>query len=567
MWGTGQAQRQAIISSKHATRSETLSLASQYDSVTHDAFLRATATEIVESIAAGEWTASQVLEAYMARAAVAQAKTNCITEVLFEDAKKQVKELDEEFARTGKLRGSLHGVPMSFKDQYETVGYDATIGFTHWANKPATGDAFLVTQCRKAGAVIIVKTNVPQTMFAFECANALWGRTTNPWGDKFTCGGSSGGEAALLAMDGSALGVGSDIGGSLRIPTSYCGVYAFKPSSDRVSGDGTKSCNPGFEAIRVSYGPMGRSVKDCELFCRIVFGEQDSAHKIAPIPFRPIELANKLKFGYYFSDGMLQSSPANVRAVQETINVLRSQGHECIEFSPTLSKEAMNTFVGLITADGYQRMLSTVESDPKEDSLFISTLGPKLPGFVRSLIAWAAKTFYGDQAFHDLFLLARSKSVAEFVEFADRRNKLIISWYREVWDKYGFDGIIAPVQSLPTVPHGGCAMLSPIAICTILYNIIDSPVGIIPITRVDPKQDILPVDFVPGASGTSAVLEKQMYTDPTPVYDPVAMAGIPVGVQVVGRKWEDEKVLAMMKVVDDALGPTRGFGPGSWTVQ
>ncbi|KAG8212908.1 amidase signature domain-containing protein [Butyriboletus roseoflavus] len=596
MGNSVSAQRQANISSKRSARDEALALAAPYDASIHDPFLHATATEIVEHIAAGKWTASQVLDAYMTRAVVSQSNTNCITEVLFEDAKKQAKELDEEFTRTGKLRGPLHGVPMSFKDQYEIAGYDATLGFTHWAHKPSTKDAFLVTQCRKAGAIIIVKTNVPQTMFAFECSNVLWGRTTNPWDDKYTCGGSSGGEAALLAMDGSALGIGSDIGGSLRIPTSYCGIYSLKPSSDRVSNDGTMGCNPGYEAIRISYGPMGRSVRDCELFCRTVFGDQDGAHQIVPVPFRPVELPSKLKFGYYFSDTMLQSSPANVRAVQETINALRSRGHECVEFLPSLSSEAMTTFVGLTTADGYRRMLSTVESDPKEPSLFLSTLGPKLPGFVRHFVAWAAGTFFGDKLFHDLFLHSRSKSVSEFIEFTDRRNKVIKAWYKEA----SMDGVssvylVDPLQTVTAhnpprvriVTHSsslvcgsnardsparfplssGCATLSPLAACTILYNVIDSPVGVVPVTRVDPKQDTLPADFVPGATGTSTILEKQMYLGPTPVYDPVAMAGIPVGVQIVGKKWEDEKVLEMMKVVDEALETTRGFGPGCWKAQ
>ncbi|KIJ14359.1 hypothetical protein PAXINDRAFT_169765 [Paxillus involutus ATCC 200175] len=557
------AQRKANISSKRSAREKALASASVYDSATHDRYLNATATEIVARIGDGEWTASKVLEAYMARTVLSQTKTNCITEVLFEDARKQAKELDEEFVRTGKLRGPLHGVPMSFKDQYEIVGYDATIGFTHWADKPCTKDAFIVSQCRNAGAIIIVKTNVPQTMFAFECSNTLWGRTTNPWGDKFTCGGSSGGEAALLAMDGSALGVGSDIGGSLRIPTSYCGIYSMKPSADRVSNDGARGCNPGYEAIRVAYGPMGRSVKDCELFCRTIFGEQDAAHQNVPIPYRPAELPSKLKFGYYFSDQIVRSSPANIRAVQKTIDALRLQGHECIEFFPSLSKEAMSTFVGLATADGYKRMLSTLESDPRESSLFLSTLGPKLPGVVRNLIGWVARTFFGDDLFSDLFSLARSKSVSEFVEFTDRRNRVARAWYNEVWDKHNFDGIIAPVQALPTIPHGACAVLSPLAASTVLYNVVDSPVGILPVTRVDPATDALPAGFVPGATGGSTIFEKRMYVGPEAVYDPKAMEGIPVGVQIVGRKWEDEKVLGMMQVVDEALGP-RGFGPGSW---
>ena len=117
-----------------------------------------------------------------------------------------------------------------------------------------------------------------------------------------------------------------------------------------------------------------------------------------------------------------------------------------------------------------------------------------------------------------------------------------------------------------SLSSSGCAKLSPLAASTILYNVIDSPVGVVPVTRVDPTKDALPADFVPGATGTSTILEKGMYAGSTPAYDPVGMAGIPVGVQIVGKKWEDEKVLAMMKVVDDALG-ARDFGPGCWKAQ
>jgi hypothetical protein len=109
----------------------------------------------------------------------------------------------------------------------------------------------------------------------------------------------------------------------------------------------------------------------------------------------------------------------------------------------------------------------------------------------------------------------------------------------------------------------GSTYLSPLAAATIIYNVIDSPVGTIPVTRVNPDTDQLSTDFVAGASGRSKVLESRMYLGKNPAYDPKAMEGIPVGVQLVGKKWEDEKVLAMMHVVDEALGP-RGFGPGSW---
>lgn len=556
-------QRNSIITSKRNARDKALSFAGPYLVNDHDIYTKATASEIVQRIAKGEWTSSEVLEAYIARSAMAQAKVNCLTEVLYEDARKQAKELDAEFASTKTLRGSFHGVPVSVKDNYQIEGYDATVGFTAWANNPGKKDACVVAQLRAAGAIIFVKTNVPQTMLAFECSNPLWGRTTNPWNNKYTCGGSSGGEGALLAMDGSALGIGSDIGGSLRIPASYCGVYSLKPTAERVSSIGTQAVRPGFEAIRSSHGPLARSVQDCELFCKTIFGQKDSSHQNIPMPYHAVELPPKLRFGYYLSDGMMESSPACKRAVLETVSALRKQGHECIEFTSSLNASAMEVFLGLTSSDGYKKMLSHLDSDPMEDSLFLVTLGPRLPSLVRKLACWIVKTFLGDSLFPRFFSLAREKSVLEFTDFTDQRNKLAAAWYEQVWDKYGFDGIIAPVQSLPVIPHGGSTYLSVLAAATITYNVIDSPVGTIPVTRVNPDTDKLSTDFVVGASGRSKIFETRMYLGENPVYNPKAMEGIPVGVQLVGKKWEDEKVLAMMHVVDVALGP-RGFGPGSW---
>ncbi|KAG2365325.1 amidase signature domain-containing protein [Suillus spraguei] len=496
---------------------------------------QAAASEIVQRIAKGEWTSSEVLEAYIARSAIAQAKVN----FLYEDARKQAKELDAEFASTKTLRGPFHGVPVSVKDNYQIEGYDATIGFTAWANNPGKKDACVVAQLRAAGAIIFVKTNVPQTMLAFECSNPLWGRTTNPWNNKYTCGGSSGGEGALLAMDGSASGIGSDIGGSLRIPVSYCGVYSLKPTAERVSSIAVR---PGFEVIRSSHGSLrGLVSPECSHVvphCRAPFQ--------ASLWLLPVR--------YYDIYGMMESSPACKRAVLETVSALRKQGHQCIEFTSPLNASAMEVFLGLASSDGHKKML-----------LFLVTLGPRLPSFVRKLACWIAKTFLGDSLFPRFFSLAREKSVLEFTDFTDQRNKVAAAWYEQisVRDKYGFDGIIAPVQSLPVIPHGGATYLSVLAAATITYNVIDSPVGTIPVTRVNPDTDNQSTDFVVGASGRSKMFETRMYLGKNPVYDPKAMEGIPVGVQLVGKKWEDENALAMMHVVDVALGP-RGFGPGSW---
>ncbi|KAG8887177.1 hypothetical protein FRB98_000387 [Tulasnella sp. 332] len=224
---------------------------------------------------------------------------------MISDALKEARELDRNFAITKQIKGPLHGVPISFKDMYQVKGYDNSIGMTRYCNQHSVEDAGLVSQVRDAGGVLFVKTNVPQTLLAFECANPVFGRTTNPYNPDYTCGGSSGGEAALLACDGSALGFGSDIGGSLRIPAAFCGIYSFKPGYARFgSSTGIRRTTPGFEGIHVCRGPMGRSVDDIELACRLFFGKPSQLNEwLPPVPYRDATLAKKLKFGYYKSDG------------------------------------------------------------------------------------------------------------------------------------------------------------------------------------------------------------------------------------------------------------------------
>lgn len=183
----------------------------------------------------------------------------------------------------------------------------------------------VIATLRAAGAIIFAKTNVPQTLLAFESSNPLWGRTLSPWSVAHTAGGSSGGEGALLAADGAALGVGTDVGGSIRIPSGYCGIYGLKPGHGRVSYHGSIgvsalayarsfSCisiwvgpNPGFEAVHAVAGPMGRSVADLERMSRVLFGKQGSGHGYfpAPVPYRDVTLPEKLRFGYYLNGALV----------------------------------------------------------------------------------------------------------------------------------------------------------------------------------------------------------------------------------------------------------------------
>jgi len=161
--------------------------------------------------------------------------------VMIPDALKQAKSHDEHQERTGATLGPLHGIPFTLKDMFNVKGYDSSLGISKYVDKPYQNSSTLYETLTKLGAILLAKTNVPQTLLSFECNNPIFGPTHNPYVKGFTCGGSSGGEAVVLAKNASALGFGTDIGGSLRIPTGWCGVYALKPTRGRFTYRGINS--------------------------------------------------------------------------------------------------------------------------------------------------------------------------------------------------------------------------------------------------------------------------------------------------------------------------------------
>ncbi|GJE91018.1 amidase signature enzyme [Phanerochaete sordida] len=562
MWPFSSSSWKAVAQQKVDERAKALQTALP-TSPEQSVFLVASASEIVKRIEAGEWTASEVLEAYISRAALAQQTTNCLTEVLFDEARVHAQALDEHMRCTKKLKGPLHGVPVSFKDIFDISGYDSSMGHTSEAHKPAQEDAELVRLVREAGGIPFVKTNVPQTLMFFECVNPTWGRTLNPYSADHTSGGSSGGEGALLAMDGSALGWGSDIGGSLRIPASFCGIYSLKPGHGRLSTGGAKENMPGFDAVKTVVGPMGRSVADIELACRVGFGQESENYDPAPIPYRNVKLREKLKFGYYVNDGFIRSSPASRRAVLETVEALRREGHECVEFAIPDMLKAINIFLSLTLADGNKTLFSPIRQDPRQPELTTMAIGPEMYDWTRSLITWALRNVMGDAAIADIMSACKPTTVNEFWSVIDQQKAFIRKINKEVWEKYEFDGIIAPVLPIPPLPHQSVMYIASIACASFFYNVADSPVGTVPVTRVNPELDGLTDEWRNQPIVSSPMLEGLLYKGDKAIYNVEKMSGLPVGVQVVGRKWGEEKVVEMMKVVDGALGK-RGFGPGCW---
>ena len=218
---------------------------------------RLTAREIAQLVAQGDVSAAEVVEAHIERIEAVNSRLNAVVVKRYDAARAEAAEIDRSRAQ-GKALGPLGGVPMTVKESFDVAGAATTAGLTARAGHRAAADAEMVARLRGAGAILLGKTNVPQLLMANETDNPLYGRTNNPWSLERAPGGSSGGEAAIVAAGGSALGLGTDFGGSVRLPASSCGVHALKPTTGRLTLAGHVALRRGQEAIVSQPGPIAR---------------------------------------------------------------------------------------------------------------------------------------------------------------------------------------------------------------------------------------------------------------------------------------------------------------------
>ena len=355
------------------------------------------ATSLSEAIRARTLTSHEVTLAYCKRAAIAQQLTNCLTEIFFEKALARAKALDHHLQRYGTPQGPLHGVPISLKDTFRVTGVDSTIGYAAFANQPSLFNSPLVNILLEAGAVLYCKTNVPQTLMALDSENNVWGRTLNPINRKVTAGGSSGGEGALLAMKGSVLGIGTDIGGSIRIPAFCNGLYGIKPSADRVPYQGQQEPGiPGGAAISMKSraGPMARSLRDCELLLSTVANAKPWLRdpNIVPGLWESMDLSKRalghsqpnkgLTFGVLMTDNVMTPLPPVRNVMREMKSTLEKAGHTAVVIpTPPSFSKLLSLSNAVLSITGSQHSFSILKRTGEPLSTWlaprISEKGPR----------------------------------------------------------------------------------------------------------------------------------------------------------------------------------------------
>jgi amidase len=451
------------------------------------------ATAVAAAIRERRLSAREAVDATLAAIDTVNGRLNAVVQVAAERARTEAAAADEQVT-AGAAVGPLHGVPVTIKDCFATEGIVTTVGTTGLASFVPEHDDVTVARLRQAGAIVVGKTNCPELLMGFESDNLVYGRTANPYDVTRTCGGSSGGEAAIVAAGASPLGLGSDSGGSLRVPAHFCGVPTLKPTHGRVPITSAVFPSTGpFSRLR-AIGTLAPKVDDLALALGVLAGPDGRDPWAAPVALRDpagVDVA-ALRVALYTEDGVGAPTPETAAAVDAAGVALEKAGAVVDVARLPGAGEAIEIFTGVLGGDGgagLRRVLDAVGTT--EPSPLIANMLAIVSGNVRPA-----------------------------TEYAD----LLARWDRFRLDAMTFlddhDVVLSPVAAVPALPHGTTFQNLTAFGYAFTHNLTGWPAAVV-------------------RGGTSP-------------------EGLPIGVQVAAGPWREDRALAVARHLESALGPFPG---------
>lgn len=504
------------------------------------------ASALAERIAARDLSAADAVEAYIARIEQVNAKLNAVVVKRYDAARAEAKAADRR-QRAGEPLGPLHGVPITVKDSLDVVGLPSTFGLGSRAHALASADEMHVARLRRAGAIVLGKTNVAQLLLYFETDNPVYGRSNNPWDVERTPGGSSGGEAAIIAAGGSALGIGTDLGGSIRVPAAFCGLAALKPTAGRLPDRSRFSVPIGQQAITSQIGLMARTVRDVALALDVANGGRTPEPPgLALGDSKSVTLA-QLRVGFFVDDAIFPASPAAQRAVREAATHLAARGAHVTEWAPYTLTEPFELFFSIVGADGMRgmkRILGRDKRDPRIADLFAGASAPRASGpLIRALLRLMRRP--------SIAAIARNyghRTTDEYWRLVERQLDYQNAFAQALDTATGgpLDVILCPASPLPAFRHGAAKELATSGAYTLLCNVLGYPAGVVTVTRVQAGED----------EGRAPSRDRMMEAARAAE---LGSAGLPVGVQVIARPWREHVALAVMAAIEEAARGRASF--------
>jgi Asp-tRNA(Asn)/Glu-tRNA(Gln) amidotransferase A subunit family amidase len=458
------------------------------------------AVSMAERIRRRELSPVELVDAHLTRIEELNSRLNAFVQVDADGARRQARAAEAAVLRPEKL-GPLHGVPLSIKSSIQVAGLRCESGSKLRAGVVAAQDAPLVTRLRQAGAIILGVTNAPELLMAWEADNLLYGRTNSPWDIERTPGGSSGGEAAAIASGMSAGGVGSDGGGSIRVPAHFSGICGLKPTPGRIPATGHFPVSAGPFALIGVVGPMARTVCDLKALFEVMQGPDDGDPSAAPVPLRWPEKADlmRIRIGYFEDDGRTPVTPETRQTVRMAAEGLRRAGFQVEQFHPEGLETVRQLWWKLFGVAGGMMLRPMMKGRESE----ISPLLKEFSSWVAAEPAHSGESLLDTWVQRDL---VRPKILAQMREYP-------------VW--------LCPVASIPAFRHGerrwqvegkNVHYLDAWSY-TEWFNLLGTPAAVVPVGK--------------------------------------SPEGLPIGVQIAARPWEEEIVLSVAAALQEQCGGWR----------
>ncbi|KFV48710.1 Vitamin D3 hydroxylase-associated protein, partial [Tyto alba] len=494
--------------------------------------LSLTMVELVEKLKEGTLSPESVLYSYMGKVKALEVtrEVNCVIDFIH-GCEDQLQKLKKQ-----KEKGLLYGIPISIKDHINCKGHISSGGMVKFLGQVKEEDSVIVQVLKSQGAIPFVKTNIPQTMINYDCSNPIFGQTLNPLNHQKSPGGSSGGEGALIAGGGSILGIGSDVAGRIRLPSSFCGLCGLKPTGNRIRYIPTSVLffHP-LQRLQMTgmLGPMARDVDSLALCMKALLCEEMFRldPTVPPLPFDEEVYTNSkpLRIGYYEGDGYFQPSPSMKRAIQQTRKLLQDAGHTLVPFAPPKIDYVVDElFTRGIFSDGAGQLVDCFKGDIVDPNLKSQYNTYRLPALVKRILAILLKPIVS------VWMSARNLW-NQHGAVADYCTEFIAKWR-----KLRLDVILCPALG-PAFNHGYAGKLFAATSYTNLYNVLNFPAGVVPVTTVT-RDDEEELKHYRGHYGDPWDKRLKEAVE--------GAVGLPVAVQCVALPWQEEMCLRFMKEVE-----------------
>ncbi len=450
----------------------------------------ASATSLASAIRAKKASSREVVDAHLEQIQRENPRLNAVVLVLAESARVSAALADQAIAR-GEAVGPFHGVPMSVKDAWEVAGVPSTGGTLGRANYIPARDATVIQRMRSAGAIPIGMTNLPELSMAFESDNLVHGRANNPYNLERTPGGSGGGGAAAIAAGMSPIEIGADLGGSIRLPSHFCGIAGIRPTTGRAPMTGYFPPSVGWVSLFSASGPMARTVDDLAAALPVISGPDWIDPSVVDVPMRDHRAVSikGLRVAVHTNNGIMDSTAETKTAVMSAAKALSDAGAVVEEARPAGIEQCIEVFIGIANADAGESMrgLLAMVGTQQTHALLTPLLSPNLEhrsaGYLQHLLVRV-----------DMYRSAMLSFLANY------------------------DLILCPTNALPAIKHGEYLNENMMAAFsyTIAYNLTGWPGAVV-------------------RCGTSP-------------------EGLPIGVQSVARPWREDVALAVAAHLENALG-------------